>query len=159
MKKTLYKLVVQDWKKMRYPTTGDYYQTKDGWEIVVAGNGNRDYDFLTLVHELIELYLTDRKGIREPDIMKFDVWFKKQKYKGLFKKYPEPGVHPKAPYRREHALAMKIEKMIARELKVKWKEYDDRITQIGEKIDKKFSAKSGSAFGGKNDGSAAKPKN
>ena len=138
MKKILYKLIVQDWRKMRYATTGDYYKTKAGWELVVASNGNKDYDFLTLVHELIELYLTDRKGIKEPDKMKFDVWFKKQKHKNLFKKYPEPGVHPGAPYRKEHMFALKIEKMLARELKVGWRDYNNRLTQIGKKIDRKF---------------------
>lgn len=124
---------------MRYATTGDYYKTKDGWEFVVAGTGDRDYDFLVLFHELIELYLTDRRGIKEPDIMKFDIWFKEQKYKGLLKEYPEPGVHPRAPYKKEHLFALKLEKVLAKELGINWKKYDDRLTEIEKKMDKKFS--------------------
>ncbi|KKS44468.1 hypothetical protein A2567_00335 [Candidatus Azambacteria bacterium RIFOXYD1_FULL_42_11] len=118
MKKNHYKLVIQPPKKMRYPTTGDYYKTKNGWTIVGADLKNPDYNFLTLIHEFVELYLTQRRGILEPKIKKFDEWFEREKGRGRFKKILGPGWHPKAPYRKEHLVALKVEKLLAKELGV-----------------------------------------
>ncbi len=119
MARTVYKFIVQSPRKMRYPTTGDYFKTKDGWMIVGADLKNPDYNFLTLVHEFVELYLTQKRGISEPKIKKFDEWFEREKAKGNLKgKITVAGRHPKAPYRREHIFAEKIEKLLAKELGV-----------------------------------------
>ncbi len=134
MAKTAYKFIVQSPKNMRYPTVGDYYKTKDGWIIVSADLGNPDYIFLVFFHEFIELYLTQRRGISEPKIKKFDEWFACEKAMGNFKgKVIAAGRHPKAPYRREHIFAEKIERLIIKELGIDQKQQ----VKIEDKIHKK----------------------
>lgn len=131
-----YKLKAQSPKKMRYLTIGDYFKAKDGWDVVTADLGYSDYNFLILLHELIELYLTQKRGITEPKIKKFDEWFEREKTKGRFQNIIEAGFHPKAPYRREHVFATKIERLIAKELKVNWGKYYKTMDQIWEVIEK-----------------------
>ncbi len=136
MAKTAYKFIVQSPKKMRYPTVGDYYKTKDGWTIVSADLGNPDYIFLVFLHEFIELYLTQHRGISEPKIKKFDEWFEREKAKGNFKKIESPGRHPKAPYRREHIFAEKIERMLIKELGASKKQQVKAESKVHKKIEK-----------------------
>ena len=139
MAQKVYKLIIKPLSKMRYLTTGDYYKTKYGWEIISADTGNPDYNFLILVHELIELYLTQRRGIPEPKIKKFDEWFENKKTKGRFKSILSPGHHPKAPYRWEHMFAVKIEELLAKELGANRKKQWAAEDKIFEKIQKVFS--------------------
>ena len=138
MPKEIYKLIIQSPKKMRYPTTGDYFKTKNGWIIVGADLKNPDYNFLTLIHEFVELYLTQKRGISEPKIKKFDEWFEQEKNKGRFKKILGPGWHSKAPYRREHFVALKIEKILARELEVNQVKQGKTEDKALDKIKKDF---------------------
>ena len=125
---------------MRYPTTGDYFKTKSGWVIVGADLKNPDYNFLTLIHEFVELYLTQKRNISEPKIKKFDEWFEREKGKGRFKKILGPGWHPKAPYRREHFVALKIEKILAKELKVNQSRQGKTEDKVLKKIKDNFSS-------------------
>lgn len=138
MTKMTYKLIVQLPTKMRYPTVGDYFKTKDGWIVVAADSGNPDYNFLILIHELIELYLTQRQGISEPEIKKFDEWFEREKSCGHFGKKTIAGRHPKAPYRREHIFAEKIEKLLAKELRIDQRRQGKAEDELFDKVKKKF---------------------
>ena len=134
MLKTAYKIIVQKPEKMRYATVGDYYKTKKGWVIESVDLKNPDYNFLTHLHEFIELYMTQRHGISEPEIKKFDEWFEEQKAKGNFKRITGPGNHPKAPYHHEHVLASKIERLIAKELKVNYQQQNKMEDRMYRKI-------------------------
>ena len=138
MPKKTYKLIIRPPNKMRYPTTGDYYKTKSGWTIVGADLKNHDYNFLTLIHEFVELYLTQKRGISEPIIKKFDEWFEKERDGGHFKKLSGPGWHPKAPYRREHLIACKVEKLLAKELEVNQLKQGKTEDKILKKIKNNF---------------------
>jgi hypothetical protein len=102
--------------KQRYDTVGDYW--KEGGEQVRVSKWKIDYEFLIMMHELTEWYLTQKRGIKEKDIYKFDVWFNKEDLVG------EPGDHKNAPYRKEHHFATKVEKMLAKELGIDWKKYN-----------------------------------
>ena len=109
-------------KEQRYDTCGDYWLTKKGdWEIRVSDMGE-DYEFLVLVHELIEFYLTQKRGIAEEDITYFDT------HEG--KDSEEPGLMKYAPYHREHVFADKIERMVCKELGLDWDEYDKAISKL-----------------------------
>ncbi len=59
--------------KQRYNTAGDYYATSSGWQFAVSKQKSVDDEFLILIHELVEWYLTQRNGIREEDITAFHV--------------------------------------------------------------------------------------
>jgi hypothetical protein len=114
-------------KEMRYPTLGDYYQEEDGtWVIVVAETGDEHYNQLILIHELVEIILTQNDGISEPEIMAFDIQFEKTK----LDPDAEPGNEPDAPYHEQHVFAEIIERMIAQKLGVNWQEYERDLNKI-----------------------------
>lgn len=102
----------------RYETCGDYWIDKKGILQVRVSKWETDYEFLVMMHELTEFYLTQKRGISEKSISKFDIWFNKEGLPG------EPGDHKDAPYRKEHHFAEKIEKLLAKELSINWKKYD-----------------------------------
>ena len=105
----------------RYNTLGDYRVLEGIMRIWVSEMGNEDYNFLIGVHELIEFYLTQRVGISEESITNFDVH------------HPElddPGSSALAPYHKEHMLALKIEKQLAKFMGVNWSNYERRMEDI-----------------------------
>lgn len=115
----------------RYPTVGDYWRDKDGTlQIRVSEMGNKEYESLVVLHELIEIILTEHKGIKEPDIMAFDVQFEKEREEGLHSEDDEPGEDPRAPYRKEHVLAEALERVVANELGVVWNDYGNTVMSL-----------------------------
>jgi hypothetical protein len=115
----------------RYPTVGDYIQQQDNsWYISVSETGNDKYNFLIALHEFIELYLTQLKGIKECDITAFDLYYEKCREMKLVNEDSEPGFATNAPYRKEHTIATAIEMMIAAELGIDWLEYDRKISEL-----------------------------
>ena len=109
-------------KKQRYDTAGDYWITKKGnWEIRIS-EMKADYEFMVLIHELVEFYLTQKKGITEPDIMYFDT------HEGKYS--DDPGMMKSAPYHKEHMFATKIEKMICKQMGLDWEKYDKQFSKL-----------------------------
>ena len=112
----------------RYETVGDYYQDKSGvQQFRVSDMKNSDYEFLVLLHEFVESYLCQKRGIKEQAITAFDEWFEKAREMGMIHDDDEPGCHPNAPYMREHMFAMMIERQMARELGVDWEKYNSTV--------------------------------
>jgi len=106
-------------EELRYPAVGDWIPREDGGEIQVLKIGNEDYEFLVMVHELVEYYLCYRRGITDEEVCKFDKEYAKSGKEG------EPGDDPQAPYWREHSIATVIERLLATELGINWREYDN----------------------------------
>jgi hypothetical protein len=75
---------------------------------------NKDYEFLVAIHELVEAWLADKRGINFKEIDEFD-----KEYKGN----KEPGETKDAPYKDEHKFANKIEYLVGKELGIDMKEY------------------------------------
>lgn len=117
--------------QQRYDTCGDYWTMADGSKrIVVSDMKNEDYAFLVGIHELVEMYLTERRGIKEPDITSFDVSFEKQRARKERGEFDEPGDAPDAPYQNEHNFATGIERLVAAALGVKWADYDNAVVKL-----------------------------
>lgn len=110
-------------RDQRYETCGDYVYNPftQGLDILISDTGNLDYNFLISLHEMIEAYLCWKRKIDFDTITAFDT---------LFKGRGEPGDAKKAPYRKEHQFATKLEKLMAKELKVKWKDYERVIDNM-----------------------------
>ena len=107
----------------RYNTVGDYYSPyKDTLELRISDLGNTDYEFLVLMHELVEAYLCYRDGISDTQITSFDVTYGGDK--------DEPGDSPDAPYHRQHVLASSIEYHVASALGVNWNSYAKAIKRV-----------------------------
>lgn len=111
----------------RYPTVGDYFEGSDGWTVRVSRCGDARYEFLVALHELVEWFLTQQRGISEPDILAFDEAFEREREQGMHGEREQPGDDPRAPYGREHRFAERIERLAAGELGVDWDEYDGTI--------------------------------
>lgn len=104
-------------KEMRYATAGDYF-IKDGETVIqVYDQGDDEHNFLIFIHEAIEQFLTERAGIKEEDILKYDEQSKDE----------EPGDNPEAPYHIQHIQATIVEKLLAKYLNLAWSKYDAEI--------------------------------
>lgn len=121
--------------EQRYETCGDWYWEKDGGEDVlqirVSDMNNWKYEFLVAFHELAEVILCKDRGISQESVDKFDTKF--EEMRSAFPEFfgnREPGNSTKAPYQKEHLFATKVESMMAKELKVDWKEYDKTVNEL-----------------------------
>jgi hypothetical protein len=87
--------------------------------------GNEEYEFLVVIHELVECMLCKFRGINESAV---DQWDKS------FTGIGEPGDDPLAPYHREHTFATSIEKLVAQEIGVDWDTYEVAIAALCESV-------------------------
>ena len=107
--------------QQRYDTAGDYYKDGKKQILKISKMKNLDYEFSVMIHELIEWYLTEKRGIKEKDIMKFDLEHINS---------DDPGCILSAPYHKEHMFSMMIEKLLMKELDVDWDEYDKSFEDL-----------------------------
>jgi hypothetical protein len=115
----------------RYNTVGDYYEDAAGKEVITVSDlGDWRSEVLVAIHELVESSLCKNRGITNKQIDAFDIQYNKDR-KG--DDGSEPGDDPRAPYYKEHAFAMKIEKIMAEELKVDWNKHNDVIAKLNTK--------------------------
>ena len=115
-----------DHKKQEYPTCGNYKIYPNGEIVIyVSKTGNADYNCLIAIHELIEVLLTQKRGISEESIAKFDIKFEKKRKKG---NTDEPGDF--GHYKKEHRFAENVERLFAHELGVDWTKYDKKINSL-----------------------------
>lgn len=109
-------------KHQRYDTVGDYVKRRDGiTEFRISELGDDRMESLVAIHEIIEQVLCKHKGISIDQIDAFDMSFKGE---------GEPGDCPRAPYRDQHRLATLVEVILAKEMGVDWKEYEQRIDSL-----------------------------
>jgi len=110
----------------RYNTVGDYwYDTEGVLQIRVSEQGDEFYNKLIVIHELVEEALTKKRGLTEPEIMDFDLYFEKRREQGLVDIDAEAGFCNEAPYLPEHSLATAVELQMCAMAKVSWKDYMD----------------------------------
>lgn len=111
--------------QQRYETCGDWwFDASDNLHVSVSEMGNRDYEALIAVHEVVEALACRAHGVLERDVSAFDKGLLAGGYTG------EPGDHPAAPYRREHCFATGIERLLAAELGVDWGPYSDAVEEL-----------------------------
>lgn len=130
-------------KRQRYETAGDYYfasESSRGAEETLyfrVSNMNAIYEFLVIVHEFIEWFLTNQKGIKIKAIDTFDMAYENARKAGI--QAPcgckptsdsEPGFDKHAPYYSAHKFATRIEKMLAISLGVDWEKYDKAVCNL-----------------------------
>lgn len=128
---------------MRIRDVGDYYQAivplgaeEEPLKIIVARMENPDYEFLIALHEMIEAYLIKRRGLNLKKIDEWEERFEREVQEG---KRPKNAIAEKqkdCPYRKEHEIAIKIEKTLAKYLKVNWKKYEEAMDKILEEYEK-----------------------
>ena len=103
---------------MRCDSAGDYFEEGDTIRFIVAQSGNDEWDWLVLLHEMVEYVLVKKAGIPIAEIDAFDMAFQGD---------GEPGDDPSAPYRHAHSIATGVERIIAGSLGIDWKPYDEAV--------------------------------
>jgi hypothetical protein len=103
----------------RYPTAGDWVWVDDHNLVIhVSGLGDRRYEALLAVHELVEALLCREHGITTATADAFDIAFDGD---------GDAGDDANCPYRQEHFIATVIEMQMANALGVDWNLYDDAV--------------------------------
>lgn len=116
--------------EQRYETCGDYWEDPDGTiQFRVDKMKDWRYEWLVIIHELIEKALCKQAGIKDTDIDAFDKNYEANRTNG---DDSEPGDAPDAPYRKQHLFATGVEKCLAAELDVDWATYDAVVMAGGD---------------------------
>lgn len=112
-------------KNQRYDTIGDWqFDANEDLTITVSKLSDWRREALIAVHELVEVLLCKHAGITQETVDKFDMsWIPKGEEE-------EAGDDPKAPYVKQHCIATGIERMLAAELGVSWKDYEDELYSL-----------------------------
>jgi hypothetical protein len=119
---------VIDHTKQEYPTVGNWsFNDAGDLSVEVSSMGDWRYESLVAVHEIIEALLCQERGISGKEITIFDKRFEDNRKKG---NSDEPGDDQQAPYKDEHFFATNIERLLAAELGVDWKEYDKTVVNL-----------------------------
>ena len=105
----------------RYNTVGDWYELGNRNFVAVSKLGNDDMEFCVAIHEVVEQYLCNKRGISDGVVTEFDK---------ANPDHPNPGDLPTAPYHQEHKLASIIELILLQELGVDLVEYDKRLDEV-----------------------------
>jgi hypothetical protein len=112
----------------RYETVGDWQRDENGDLVIrVSGMGNPDYEALVALHELVEVLLCEKRGIKAEAVDAFDKEYEANRKEG---DDSEPGDSLDAPYRKEHFFATNIEALMSAELGVDWPKYEAAINAL-----------------------------
>lgn len=115
-------------RSQRYDTVGDWIFGDNGnLTINVSDMKDWRYEFLVAFHELIEAMLCKQRGISQEEVDDFDIAFEARRVRGDLS---EPGDNALAPYYNEHQFATCLERLMALELGVIWKEYDEKVSSL-----------------------------
>jgi len=114
-------------EEMRIPgSLGDYWYEGKTLEIRVAEYINADWETLIATHEMIEEWLTKRRGLTEPEIQAFDEMWSKEHHS----KDEEPGFDKRAPYLREHTFADAVERLALVVAGLSMQEYEEATAML-----------------------------
>ena len=108
--------------QMRYHTAGDWFFLEDDeLAIKVVDTGNWRYNCLLAIHELVEVLLCTNDGISQKAVDRFDFAHQDD---------DDPGADPKAPYARQHLVAMGIEMVLCATLDIPWISYEQAVETV-----------------------------
>lgn len=116
-------------EQQRYTTCGDWiFDEKGDLTIRISKLSDWRREMLVAVHELVEVLLCKHDGVTQEVVDDFDM------NKFSYEDHPdeEPGDSPDAPYKKQHCLATAVERMLAAELGVDWKPYEDELETLPE---------------------------
>jgi hypothetical protein len=114
--------------QQNYSTAGDWRFDENG-DLVIKVSKLSDWRFEMLVahHEFTEALLCKHRGITTESVDAFDKAFEAVRTNN---NEDEPGNEPTAPYVKEHCTATGIERIMAAELGVSWKHYEETLSKL-----------------------------
>jgi hypothetical protein len=121
--------------EQRYPTVGDWITEEEGSapgtvEIKVSSLEDDRMEFLIALHELIEWFLAKEHSVPAKAVTAFDEWFEADREPWQAIGILEPGDAPTCPVYNEHRFASAIERLLAHELNVDWREYERAVNTL-----------------------------
>ena len=116
-------------EQQRYPTVGDWQWDSDREHLTisVSSMGNWRYEMLVAFHELAECLICRHRGIDQSLVDAFDKLYERERTDG---DVSEPGDDPMAPYYKEHQFATCVERLLALQLDVDWKQYNNTVESL-----------------------------
>lgn len=115
-------------KSQRYDSCGDWFYDSDGTlHIKVSKLSDWRREMLIAAHELVEVLTCKQDGVGQEVVDKFDMDFEKNRHPD---NEDEPGDDPSAPYVTQHCLATGIERILAQQWGVNWKEYEQELNEL-----------------------------
>lgn len=122
-------------EQQKYPTCGDWRYDEHGTLMIkVSELGDEFKETLIAVHELVEVQLSRKRGITVEEVDDFDIAFEAARAKD---NTDEPGDDPACPIKREHCIATGIERILAAEFGIDWKQYEQQIDALHHPMDAK----------------------
>jgi hypothetical protein len=117
-------------EQQRYTTVGDWFIDANGdLQIRVSKLSDPRMEHLIAVHEYVEFLMCQQDGVTTEVVDKFDKEFEANRAP---ENEDEPGDEPTAPYVRQHCVATGIERILAAQLGVNWKPYEEELGQLPE---------------------------
>lgn len=114
--------------QQRYPTVGDWFFEPNGdLTIKVSKMSDARFEALVAVHELVEVLICQHDGVTQEQVDAFDMEYERTRPEG---DDSEPGDSVYAPYGKQHCIATAVERLLAAELGVSWKVYDDEVMSL-----------------------------
>lgn len=107
----------------QYDTVGNYWDFNNVWHVRISKCNDWRYEALVLIHELVEMILTQNNGVNWKEIDDFDT-------RGVGQFSNDPGAIPEAPYHKEHMLAQQVEQLMAYWMGINWDEYNNTLDTL-----------------------------
>lgn len=114
-------------ENQRYETVGDWYSDAEGLHVRVSKMSDRRYEWLVIIHELVEVFLCTHAGITQAQVDAFDTAYEANRQPG---DDSEPGDSVQAPYALQHCIATGVERVVAAFLGVSWSLYEAEINSL-----------------------------
>ena len=115
-------------EQQRYNTVGDYWLDANGdLQIRVSKLSDPKREQLIAVHEHVEFLMCQEAGITTKQVDDFDKDFEAHRHPD---NEDEPGDEPTAPYVTQHCIATGIERILAAQLGVLWKPYEEELGEL-----------------------------
>lgn len=118
-------------ERQRFTTLGDWWEENPG-EFVIAITEMVDwrYEFLILVHELIEWAVCQQRGVSTRKADEFDEMWEQELAEGKHRVEDEAGFDRRCPYRMGHIWGCRAEWLLAGLLKVRWHDYCQECNDV-----------------------------
>ena len=117
-------------KQQRYDTVGDYFYKGNSLKIRISQMHDERFEWLVLIHELIEYVLISLAGVPIEKIDEFDKEFEENRENCQWGNEIEPGNDRLAPYYEQHQAANIVERVAAYVLGVEWDAYNNECINL-----------------------------
>ena len=94
--------------------------------------GDEDSEFAVALHEAIEAWLCRKHGVTDESVTAFDAMFEEERERSLHGPHDEDGEDLRSPYRIEHEVATKIERILIEACGVTWSQHEDTVHKLFE---------------------------